>query len=155
MKIRLLKKNISLQTRLRDLLSPIQGVASVDTSEEPEALDEVAITHTRHRVENGEDMISYLNQADSSEQGLPDLIFLDLNMPGKNGLDTLREIRAMQRHDDIPVIFVTSSENRHEIRTMLGLKASAYIQKGIAWSKAAVTDVIFKALESKKRVAPA
>ncbi|MCH8157694.1 MAG: response regulator transcription factor [Nitrospinae bacterium] len=38
MKIRLLEKNIPLQTRLRDLLSPIPGVASVDSSEEPEDL---------------------------------------------------------------------------------------------------------------------
>lgn len=40
------------------------------------------------------------------KQSPPDIVFLDINMPGMNGLETLREIRAISR--ELPVIMVTA-----------------------------------------------
>lgn len=44
-----------------------------------------------------------------SAKALPALILLDLKMPGMNGFDTLRKIRAAERLQHLPVIIVTSS----------------------------------------------
>lgn len=38
-----------------------------------------------------------------------DLLLLDVEMPGKNGLDTLREIRSIEGLDSLPVIFLTGT----------------------------------------------
>lgn len=56
----------------------------------------------------------------------PDLILLDVGLPGMDGLDALRQI---QQEDDIPVIFVTA--RRRELDTILGLElgADGYITK--------------------------
>ncbi len=56
----------------------------------------------------------------------PDLILLDVGLPGMDGLDALRHI---QQEDDIPVIFVTA--RRRELDTILGLElgADGYITK--------------------------
>ena len=56
----------------------------------------------------------------------PDLILLDVGLPGMDGLDALRQI---QQDDDIPVIFVTA--RRRELDTILGLElgADGYITK--------------------------
>ena len=71
--------------------------------------------------------------AASAEDGLalarrdrPDLILLDVGLPGMDGLDALRQI---QQNDDIPVIFVTA--RRRELDTILGLElgADGYITK--------------------------
>ncbi len=67
------------------------------------------------------------NTAGSAEDALalakrdrPDLILLDVGLPGMDGLDALRQF---QQHDDIPVIFVTA--RRRELDTILGLELGA------------------------------
>ena len=54
-----------------------------------EALDELAITVQLTAVQNGEELMQLLNKAEI----LPDLMFLDLNMPRKNGMECLFAIK--------------------------------------------------------------
>lgn len=60
---------------------------------------------------------------------LPDLIFLDLNMPYMNGFDFLLLIRKEQRYDDIPVIIFTTSSHQRDIETSRELGARAFLTK--------------------------
>ena len=46
-----------------------------------------------------------------SDSGFPDLILLDLNMPGIDGISFLRKIRASKHFGDIPVFILTTSSN--------------------------------------------
>ena len=59
----------------------------------------------------------------------PDLILLDMKMPGMNGIEVLREIRADDRLKEIPVVVVTSSPLKSDRARAIAAGASGYIQK--------------------------
>lgn len=75
-------------------------------------------------AEDGEQLMRFL-----SKGIFPDLIFLDLNMPVKNGIECLREIRSDKNLDWLPVIIYTTSDNRKDINTCFELKANLYVVK--------------------------
>jgi two-component system KDP operon response regulator KdpE len=71
--------------------------------------------------------------AEEGESGLrsfydhqPDLVLLDVNMPGVNGFEVLREIR---RVSDVPVIMLTARAEEHDQVRGLGLGADDYVSK--------------------------
>ena len=61
---------------------------------------------------NGEDALDRLNEA------VPDIIFLDENMPGLTGLETLQEIKRL--HPEVPVVMITKSEEEHIMEQAIG-----------------------------------
>ena len=63
------------------------------------------------------------------ESDLPDLILLDIDMPGMTGLDTCRMIKSAPRTADIPVLFVTASDNKEDIVAGFTAGAQDYIVK--------------------------
>src|SRR6187549_944621 len=60
---------------------------------------------------------------------IPDSIFLDLNMPGINGIDCLARIKANSRLVNIPVVIYTTSSRKEDVLTAQRLGAAAYIVK--------------------------
>jgi CheY-like chemotaxis protein len=60
----------------------------------------------------------------------PDLILLDINMPGLSGLELLAQIRADARLTRIPVVMLTSSELSADVSRAYELGARGYITKG-------------------------
>lgn len=73
-----------------------------------------------HTAANAEDAISFVRNSP------PELVMLDIGLPGKDGLDALREIKAQ---NNLPVIFLTG--RRRELDEVLGLELGAddYITK--------------------------
>jgi CheY-like chemotaxis protein len=63
------------------------------------------------------------------ENILPDMILSDLNMPGKNGYDILKELRADGRFIDLPIVITSTSSIRSVIDTCMKLGATKFIQK--------------------------
>jgi CheY-like chemotaxis protein len=61
----------------------------------------------------------------------PDLILLDLNMPGKDGRETLVEIKADEMLATIPVIVLSTSQSREDIDSSYLAGANAYVIKPI------------------------
>ena len=59
----------------------------------------------------------------------PDLIFLDLNMPGKTGFDVLRELKSTEQFRDIPVVIFSTSSDPHSIELSMQMGASLYLPK--------------------------
>jgi len=57
------------------------------------------------------------------------LILLDLNMPGNNGFDILRKIRALERISAIPVVVLSTSGSPGDIADAYRLGADAYVVK--------------------------
>lgn len=66
---------------------------------------------------------------------MPDLVFLDLNMPIKNGKDALRELRGMEEFKNIPVIAIysTSTSDTDQAETLI-YGADAFISKPTDYS---------------------
>src|SRR5690242_2733164 len=75
-------------------------------------------------AEDGEQLMRYL-----AKEMLPDMIFLDLNMPVKNGIECLTEIRGDKKLDWLPVIVYTTSDNPKDIDTCYELRANLYVVK--------------------------
>ncbi len=82
-------------------------------------------------IENGQYLIDILKaQSKFSKFGnMPHLILLDLNMPRKNGLDVLKEIKENQLLCKIPVIIFTTSRSPKDIERSYELGASCYLTK--------------------------
>ena len=78
-------------------------------------------------VENGRKALEYLeNQTDNEK---PHLIVLDLNMPELDGRQTLKRLKADERFAHIPVVIVTTSNNKIDMEVCKRLGASLYLIK--------------------------
>lgn len=62
---------------------------------------------------------------------IPDIIFLDINMPCMNGLDCLAAIREQQELDKVPVIIYSTAASKEEIYKSYILGANRYIKKPV------------------------
>ena len=74
-------------------------------------------------VQSGRDAL------DELEEHLSDIVFLDEQMPGLSGIDTLREIK--ERWPQLPVVMITKSEEEHIMEDALGGKISDYLIKPV------------------------
>lgn len=72
------------------------------------ALKELSIPSKLITVGDGEKLMKYLSE---NSEHLPDLLFLDLNMPRKNGSECLAVIRSNEKFKHIPVIIYSTSIN--------------------------------------------
>ena len=72
---------------------------------------------------NGEDALDVLAEA------VPAIVFLDENMPGMTGLETLQEIKRL--HPEVPVVMITKSEEEHIMEQAIGEKIADYLIKPV------------------------
>ena len=72
-----------------------------------------------------------LKRGEYSDAKTPDIIFLDINLPKKNGSEVLAEIKSHANLRRIPVIVLTSSKADQDIQKIYDLHASSYIVKPI------------------------
>ena len=91
-----------------------------------EAFEELKIKTIVHTVNNGEQLMDYLNKKDSH---LPHLLFLDLNMPRKSGLECLKEIRRSKKLKDISIAIYSTSNSEKDMEETFLNGANIYIHK--------------------------
>ncbi len=89
-----------------------------------EALEKISGFYKVHHAKNGLECIAFLKN-----EIKPDLIFLDLNMAGYNGLDCLRFIKANENLASIPVIIYSTSHYIKHIDSCFKNEAHFYIVK--------------------------
>jgi CheY-like chemotaxis protein len=82
-------------------------------------------------VDNGLELMSKLDvlHRNGAAAQFPDFIMLDLNMPGKNGKETLRDIKQHLLYKNIPVIIFTTTSDYREVRQCYEMGANSYIVK--------------------------
>lgn len=91
-----------------------------------EVFQEMEMKHSVHMVNNGLELMQYLT---AKSTVLPHFIFLDLNMPYKNGLDCLKEIRANEKFNEILIAVYSTSANEKAIEETFYSGANNYIKK--------------------------
>lgn len=95
-----------------------------------EAFREAGLYEQIVSLPNGEDALAYLRgERHYSHRPFPDIIFLDLHLPRKSGLETLSEIKSNPKLTAIPVVVVSGSADPGEVRRAYELHASCYVRK--------------------------
>ena len=94
------------------------------------ALKEASIDVELHRVADGEEALAFLHRSGIYEKmPRPDLVLLDLNLPRKNGLEVLSEMRDSEELRSLSVVVFTSSSLAIDKRRSMALGAQEYITK--------------------------
>ena len=113
-----------------------------DTHHRPKVLvcddDTIVRMLTRSCLE-ADDMqvIEAASGPDAIEQFLaerPDLVFLDVEMPGMDGLEVCRRIRELPQGENVPIMIVTGSDDRRSIDDGFEAGATQYKTKPVNWS---------------------
>jgi DNA-binding response OmpR family regulator len=90
------------------------------------ALNNVLITAKLRHADNGDKLFEEL------KKNIPDLLFLDIQMPCRDGMDCIREIRQNKRYDSMPVILLTSLSHTEMVESSYRIGANFFIAKTAA-----------------------
>jgi CheY-like chemotaxis protein len=90
------------------------------------ALEELLLPAHLTIVPDGEQLMNYLSE---NSENLPDILFLDISMPRKNGLDCLSEIKQNKKLKGLPVVILSTSNSKDTISMVFEIGAHVYIHK--------------------------
>lgn len=93
-----------------------------------DALNEVAGHVSLTVLSNGEALMNILERDSASRPGV---IFLDLNMPRKNGFECLKEIKQSDHLKHIPVVIFSTSSQKESVQKAFSEGANRYICKPV------------------------
>lgn len=97
-----------------------------------EAFKDAGVPNALSVVDDGEDALRFLRREGEYASAVrPDLILLDLNLPGKSGREVLREIKQDPDFKRIPIVVLTTSGNEEDIRLAYEMHVNAYITKPV------------------------
>ena len=91
-----------------------------------DAFSELKIDTKVETFNNGVELMGYLLTEDAT---LPHILFLDLNMPKKNGLECLQEIKSNKKFDDMAIAIYSTSSSEEHIEETFVMGANIYIKK--------------------------
>lgn len=106
-----------------------------------DALKDNRLGNDIRTVADGEELMDYLRRkgqyADAATSPRPGLILLDLNMPKKDGLEALAEIKADSDLKQIPVVMLTASKEEENVFQSYHLGANSFITKPVTLAELA------------------
>jgi CheY-like chemotaxis protein len=105
------------------------------------ALKKLPISSHLSIMPDGEELMNYLS---GNSENLPDVLFLDINMPRKNGFECLLEIKHSKLLKDIPVVMFSTTNAWDTIGMLFKSGANVYIHKPGDFAQ--LKEVIFHAL---------
>ena len=91
-----------------------------------DAFDELKINTRVKTFKDGIYLMDYLNGDDIT---LPNVLFLDLNMPRKSGLECLKDIKKNPKFSDIAIAIYSTSASEEDIEKTFVMGANIYIKK--------------------------
>lgn len=97
------------------------------------ACQRTGIPHALHIVSDGNTAIDYLSGAgayiDRTVFPLPDIVFLDIKLPGRNGHEVLEWMRNQPGLKNLPVVMLTISEECSDVARAYKLGVTSYLRK--------------------------
>ncbi|MEO1620900.1 MAG: response regulator [Cyanobacteria bacterium J06632_3] len=109
-----------------------------DSDEDFESLQRILRKHCSMQIPivrccDGDDALDFLHRdgeyADTPVADAPSLIVLDLNLPGTDGREVLRQLKCNRQLKVIPVVVLTTSSNPKDIETCYRYGANSYLLK--------------------------
>lgn len=95
-----------------------------------EAFDATSTETDLQTITNGDEAIEFLTERVEEEpSALPDIVFVDLELPGRHGCEVLEAIRESSRLKRLPVIILTGSDASEDITRCYDALANAYLTK--------------------------
>lgn len=111
-------------------LKPLKVLLADDDTDDciffKKALEELSVSTELITVHDGEQLMDYLSK---NSEHLPHVLFLDINMPRKNGLECLSEIKQNNKLKDLPVVMFSTSNSWETINGLFKSGAHVYIHK--------------------------
>jgi CheY-like chemotaxis protein len=124
------------ETNKNDSGQPFKVIMADDDRDDQEmfqeALEETKIPTELTTVDNGQELMD--NLKDPKEPN-PDIIFLDINMPVKDGKECLEEIKQDKELKDIPTVMYTTSTDARDIEDTYKAGADLYVPKPVSFNK--------------------
>jgi len=101
-----------------------------------EAFEHYEIRNNLHVVGDGDQALHFLRKTgDYIGVPTPGLSLLDLNLPRRNGLEVLAELKSDRELLSIPVVVLTTSQAQEDIARSYSLHANAYISKPVDFDR--------------------
>lgn len=100
----------------------------VDVMTVKRAMGDLKITNKLTHVSNGLEALDYLRNSDNE---MPCIMLLDINMPKMNGIELLREIKKDERLKKIPVVILTTSNAEKDKTETFNLSVAGYMIKPV------------------------
>ena len=97
-----------------------------------DAFGELKINTKVDTFRDGVELMNYLNKDDAL---LPNVLFLDLNMPKKTGIECLNEIKANSKMSEIAIVIYSTSASEEDIEKTFVMGANIYIKKPDSFKK--------------------
>ena len=95
-----------------------------------EVISAYKMANNIHVVTNGEDALSFLYKKGKYKTApTPDIVFLDLNLPKIDGREILIDIKHNEKLKRIPIVILTSSELKDDIKLAYDNYANCYVTK--------------------------
>ncbi|MFC3831693.1 MULTISPECIES: response regulator [Deinococcus] len=99
-----------------------------------EAFEEASVPNRLHVARDGVEALRFLRrEGEHAHAPRPDVILMDINMPRKNGLEVLQEIKADRSLASIPVVMLTTSQSDDDVRNSYERHASGYVVKPVGF----------------------
>jgi len=116
--------------RLAEILLVEDNEGDIELTKE--AFEAAKFRNNLHVAEDGDEALDYLFKRNGHENAaVPDIVLLDLNLPGTDGKDVLEAIKADPELKRVPVIVLTSSQAGKDIVESYNLHANCYIVKPV------------------------
>jgi CheY-like chemotaxis protein len=95
-----------------------------------DAISECKVSNEVHEVSNGQGALDFLHRRGAyASAPRPGLIYLDIEMPGLDGIETLRQIKSNPALSDIPIVMMTGLCGEEQMQVAAKLGANSYTLK--------------------------
>lgn len=91
-----------------------------------------SVDYTVYAVNDGQEAIEFVTRTGRHVDAvIPDVVFLDINMPVKDGFEVLKVLKTTEPTKHVPIIMLTSSDNEDDIKRCYDLGSNSFVVKPV------------------------